>query len=853
MTFLHPALLIAGIACIAIPIIIHLLMHRRRKPVMWGAMRFLLEAYRRQRRRLMLEKWLLLACRCLLLALLAFAIGRPLVGGLLGGEDGRVLIILIDNSMTSSLRADGDDGQTALDRHKREAIAAITALRESRSAGGMVAEGNRVGLVTLGGPAEGVVMPPSSDLAAITRMIDAIAPTDSRADFAGGLQLVADAMTRGTNEESSGTPSLEPARTFVALFSDFREGSLDLSPGSLAGVGADSAVGAGVRLPQGVTLLVSRPAQTSSAANVAIAAVEPLRSVVVGDSREGEGSSGADELVRVMLRRSGPDLPEATTNLRTRVVGGRDGSGATPNTEDAVRTPVRWAPGQDAAMVVASVRRPRSAAGAIGSNADADRVAAVIVASIDSDPLQGDNTWRRPIEFRDALRVGVVGQSSFVESSADRLDPAAWARLALSPTGDVGSSGIEVIDIDPGAVDAARLAGLDAVVLPRPDLVADSSWVRIGLFLSSGGVVLVTPPPGLNVHLWPDAMAKGLGLSSDWALARESRAVEGVRLIAAPPPSSGAGASADPASSTNPTAAPDLLGLVRSELDELLRPISVQRVLPLDPGVETGRILLQLEDGAGVLWAGRPGVGSAERRGEPGLLIYLGTALSLEWSDLPAKPLMVPLMQESVRQGVGQARGSWWSVAGGRPVVPGRTVELRSIADAADDDDADSRAEIARVPIDETGAAVQPLRTAGAFAAIDERGAMRGLVAVNPDIRASRIAPQPEAAVGARLLPVIGRGEEQGTGTSGEIVWLPAESEPDVPAGMTGDAAAAVQQTVASLFGAGERSSPIDLPLLIAALALAIVEVGLARWASHAEISGRAGADSGRVLERAAA
>ena len=58
MTFLHAGLAAAAVGAVAIPILIHLLMRRRRRPVMWGAMRFLLEAYRRQRRRLMVERWL---------------------------------------------------------------------------------------------------------------------------------------------------------------------------------------------------------------------------------------------------------------------------------------------------------------------------------------------------------------------------------------------------------------------------------------------------------------------------------------------------------------------------------------------------------------------------------------------------------------------------------------------------------------------------------------------------------------------------------------------------------------------------------------------------------------------------
>jgi hypothetical protein len=223
MTFLHATLAAAGIACIAIPIIIHLLMHRRRKPVMWGAMRFLLEAYRRQRRRLMLEKWLLLLCRCLVIALLGMAIGRPLIGKLLGPGSGRTLYILLDNSLTSGLR--GPDGRTALDRHKTTAKAAIEAIRSARTGALAAAEGDRVALITLGGPADPVIMPPSADLAAIARLIDELQPTDSRADFAGGLQLVTDSFN-GTSDEGEvrTSPPAVPANTYLSLISDFREG-----------------------------------------------------------------------------------------------------------------------------------------------------------------------------------------------------------------------------------------------------------------------------------------------------------------------------------------------------------------------------------------------------------------------------------------------------------------------------------------------------------------------------------------------------------------------------------------------------------------------------------------------------
>src|SRR5262249_53239244 len=63
----------AGAGAISIPIIIHLLNRRRYKIVVWAAMRFLLNAQKQNSRRLRIEQILLLAVRCMLVALLVFA------------------------------------------------------------------------------------------------------------------------------------------------------------------------------------------------------------------------------------------------------------------------------------------------------------------------------------------------------------------------------------------------------------------------------------------------------------------------------------------------------------------------------------------------------------------------------------------------------------------------------------------------------------------------------------------------------------------------------------------------------------------------------------------------------------
>ena len=78
MLFLNPWLL-AGLAAVAIPIIIHLVRRQAAKPIDWGAMRFLFDTLAVRRRKMEWEDLLLMAARCLLLGLVALAVARPFV------------------------------------------------------------------------------------------------------------------------------------------------------------------------------------------------------------------------------------------------------------------------------------------------------------------------------------------------------------------------------------------------------------------------------------------------------------------------------------------------------------------------------------------------------------------------------------------------------------------------------------------------------------------------------------------------------------------------------------------------------------------------------------------------------
>ena len=69
--------LLYALAAASVPIMIHLLNRRKFREVPWAAMRFLLAAIRKNRRRIRIEQWLLLAIRTLIVLLVVSAMAKP--------------------------------------------------------------------------------------------------------------------------------------------------------------------------------------------------------------------------------------------------------------------------------------------------------------------------------------------------------------------------------------------------------------------------------------------------------------------------------------------------------------------------------------------------------------------------------------------------------------------------------------------------------------------------------------------------------------------------------------------------------------------------------------------------------
>jgi hypothetical protein len=186
LAFLAPAFAIAGLALASIPILIHLLNRRRYKVVDWAAMDFLLRAMRKNRRRVRFEQWLLLATRCLVLALLGLALSRPLgcdasSAAAFGGRTG-LHVFVIDNGFSMAYHPPGRAGGRS---HLEQAKVLADAVIDRLSSGG-----ESVAVITAGRPAVGGR--PTYDLQQARGIVDRIPQTYAASDMTAALRQAAD-------------------------------------------------------------------------------------------------------------------------------------------------------------------------------------------------------------------------------------------------------------------------------------------------------------------------------------------------------------------------------------------------------------------------------------------------------------------------------------------------------------------------------------------------------------------------------------------------------------------------------------------------------------------------------------
>jgi len=194
MGALAPAFL-AGLAAIAIPVLIHMIHRERKETIAFPSLMFLRKIPYRSVRRQKLRHLLLLALRALAVAIVVSAFARPFLRrevAVAGGPDGRAVVILLDRSYSMAY---GTRWPRALD--------AIRTVARG------IGPGDEVSLVAFGTSAEQVT-PAARSPDAILAALGTIRPTSEATRVAAGLRMAAHLLAAS-----------ELPRKEIVLVSDF--------------------------------------------------------------------------------------------------------------------------------------------------------------------------------------------------------------------------------------------------------------------------------------------------------------------------------------------------------------------------------------------------------------------------------------------------------------------------------------------------------------------------------------------------------------------------------------------------------------------------------------------------------
>ncbi len=744
MTFAAPVLAWMAVGAIAIPIMIHLLMRRRRQPVAWAAMDLLRRAVRRSARRSRLEQMMLLASRCLLVAAAGLAIAGPRwneANGQGGGRS-RDFIIVVDQGVASMALTGEVAGQSMLDRSKEWALRSIDGWQG----------GDRAAVIVMAGRDEGlaVVWPPSADASSVRGVIESLESIDLGSRPRASLRLVADQL-----EEARVSGMLEGRVPILLVASGWTRGSLEAEGDADA---ADATRAMKLVGDLGGQSTVLEPWNPPAPRDESDRWVLPVHA-------ERQGPQAGAAALRVDAGRRGPALGSESVTASLRV------------------------PERSGAQGV-----QLSFVGAATEAGDSTRLAGAPVrtnelgvrASIPADQQPADDDSFAVVALESTMSALVVDRQRFDAGGLEETPASTWVARALDPEED---GTIDVTRVDPTSLESGPPPTVDAIFVLQPDLLGAGAWARVADAMRAGATVALTPPTSGRMDAWAAMAERALGAGVlEPSAAFES--FEPAHLLDVVQPES------------------TVLAMISSELGDLAAPVEVRRLMRMATP-EGSEVVLRLSGGEPLLVRVQPD-------GSRGHLLVLGIPISTAWSNLPTKPLIVPLLQEIVRQAVVSRAAAWTATLGTQPLAVVPWTNARRVRSVMGRGDAFATGDW--MAVEDGGRVVGGLGAVGLYEVVDASGEILGHLAMNADSRRA----SNEATPRERVIPDMTA--EPATATN--VRMGPASTGAD-----DGPADVARQDQATDQAGFGASWAWV---LLVLSIILWGVEGWLARMASHA-------------------
>ncbi|MFM8477015.1 MAG: VWA domain-containing protein [Planctomycetaceae bacterium] len=595
MTLLNP-LLAFGAVALLVPLLIHIFNRSRFRTIEWGAMHLLESVISQNRRRFRIDQLILLLIRCLIPAVLAACLARPVITGTgLLGNAPVGLVLLLDNSYSMEAT---DPAGTRFSAAVDSACQVLAGLPR----------GSQVSVVLTGGRPTLLFDRPLTDVQAVLRRLRQLRPGFGGSDVAGSLQL--------GMEQLQNIPAV---RKQLLVLSDLQAGDwVALTKGSATALQKQLQAGP---VPTELLVLPVVSTQQQAADNLAVESVElPQQPVGVGQ----------EFFVRTRLRSyAAKDFNTTEVSLTL------DGQPVS-----TVQTAVKAGGTADVLF------RCRSEAS--GSH--------VVTAAVSADDLlETDNQRSAALEILNSVPVLLVdgdpgtqplqGETDYLSVA---LTPWTYGRVPLTDL-------LQTQVVPPAQLTEPLLQTARVVVLANVPKLSDqqlewlSSWVR------GGGALLVTAGNRLDLDwhrtkLWnagngllPAVWGELRGVGSDGASAGAASASASAAA---------AGPAARAARIVSQRSEHPALAFFNDPSNGDLSTAEIRRwhVLTVAPPAATAAeqpdvtASVSIPAVAAVLDTGDPLL--LERRSGDGVVLQLATAVDTDWSDLPLRPFYVPLMQQ---------------------------------------------------------------------------------------------------------------------------------------------------------------------------------------------------------------
>ena len=446
--------LLWGVGLAGAPLVIHLLYRRRFRETPWAAMRFLLEAARKNARRLQVEQWLLLALRTLILLVAVLALAEPHLrqaGAVFQAGLPTHRIVVVDASASMGAV---DQDQPLFENARR---LAREVLDQSRP-------GDAVNLVRLSAlPPRVIVQTPSFNADSVRSEIDRLELSATPAAVAAALEETLPLL--------QAVPEI--SRKQVYLISDFQRASWEPDRG-----GGDGRLAVAARKISESAELFLLDAGSSPLPNAALTSCELIDRVPLVNR---------PTRLRVGVRNYAAESRDMDLQLLV---------------DDRVvdRRTLSLGPGAEQTEIVSlSIDSP-------GLHR--------IEARLPADALEIDNHRWLAANVRDRLRILCVQGRSPERAGIRGTD---YLPIALAPATRPGSLAernlVEPVVIDDGEFTRQDTGLFDAIFLNNVRRVTEREAATLQAFLRQGGGVVIAVGDGVDVANYNEVLFRdGAGL-----------------------------------------------------------------------------------------------------------------------------------------------------------------------------------------------------------------------------------------------------------------------------------------------------------------------------------------------------